>query len=105
MGRKRGPVEQAVWRGLDPKLRRGALAMAAFEVARQLDDGVEVVDVWGERRAVRTSAKDTAALTRELRAALAELRALAPPKAERDGVDDLAARRSARRATAGRAAP
>lgn len=45
-----------------------------------------------------SAARDAAALSKELRAVTAELESLAP--AEESGVDDLAARRAARRAEA-----
>jgi hypothetical protein len=101
MSRKRGEVEQAVWRDLDPVLRRTALAMATYEAARQLDDGVVVVDVWGELKAVRMSARDTALLVRELRASLAELRKLKVPAEQEDSLAKRRARRAAARGAAG----
>ena len=44
--------------------------------------------------------EQAAGLARELRAALADLTALAPAEARNDGVDQIAARRDARRAAA-----
>lgn len=45
-------------------------------------------------------AREFAALSREYRATLAEIAELDPPKAEGDGIDEIAQRRTARRAGA-----
>jgi hypothetical protein len=95
--RKRGPIEAATLRSIDPVLRKGGLAMTALDLARTLD----------ERTA---SASAQAAVARELRGHLAELERLdrrvvpegaATDKPKGDAVDDLNARREARRRPAG----
>ncbi|MGW7435701.1 hypothetical protein [Streptomyces sp. NPDC054849] len=59
------------------------LAALAIILARHLDES--------------DAATSAAVVGRELRATLDKLRAVAPGKAEGDGVDDLSARRAARR--------
>jgi hypothetical protein len=96
--RKRGPIEAATLKSIDPVLRKGGLAMTALDLARTLD----------ERTA---SASAQAAVARELRGHLAELERLdrrvvptQPATADKpkgDAVDDLNARREARRRPAG----
>lgn len=68
---------------LPERLQRGALAAAALELARTIDQGL-----------------NQATCTKELRAVLADLKAQAPPRVEGDTVDDLNARRAARRRSA-----
>ena len=82
-----GAVEAAVLRDLDrmPEIVQiSAVAAAARALARAIDAGQE----------------SRAQCARELRACMADLRALAPAKPEDDTVDDLASRRAARRAAA-----
>lgn len=69
--------------GVDPGT--SAAAAAALRFATELDSAPD--------------AKEASAAGRELRAALAVVRALAPPKEKGDRVDDLTARRAARRGT------
>jgi len=79
----RGSVA-AELRKLPEELRTGALAAAALTLAELVPE---------------SSPRDAAALTRELRLTLAELRGLAVGKTqdkEVDPVDELAARRAAR---------
>jgi hypothetical protein len=65
---------------LPERLQRGALAAAALELARTIDQGL-----------------NQAGSTKELRAVMAELRTQGPVQAKGDAVDDLNARRAARR--------
>jgi hypothetical protein len=87
MAGKAGKIELAVrrdLRALDSQARRSGLAEAALELARRLDVR-EVAD------------RDAATLARELRATLTELRMVRPATPEKDNVDELNARRAARR--------
>jgi hypothetical protein len=87
-------VVAAVERELEPLpsvLREGALAAAAVALAEILDDG-------------HNSATSRSMVAKELRETLSCLRALAPPKREQDTVDEIAAAREKRRASAGGAA-
>lgn len=68
---------------LPEHLARSATAAAALELARSIDLG-------------QYSFRFQAGLVKELRDCMTELKAQAPAK-ERDSVDDLAARRAARR--------
>jgi hypothetical protein len=96
--RKRGPIEAATLRSIDPILRKGGLAMMALDLARTLDER-------------DPSASAQAAVARELRVALSELASLdarvvpegakETTKPEGDKVDELKRRRAARRATPG----
>lgn len=72
---------------LPEELRMSATAIAALRLAESIDLGTETY-------------RFQAALVRELRECLTELVAKAPPKVEGDAVDDLNARRAARRASA-----
>jgi uncharacterized Zn finger protein (UPF0148 family) len=84
-----GNVEQAARRELDgmpAELRDGAVAMAVLELARSIDLGAY-------------SFRFQSGLVSELRDAMKELRDKAPSE-ERDPLDDLAARRAARRGSA-----
>ena len=86
-----GDTEAAVRRDLRAfplKARRSALATAAITLARRIDQG-------------NVTPPELAALTRELRAALADLAKAQPPQREQDRVDDLAGRRADRRAQRG----
>ena len=65
---------------LPERLQRGALAAAALELARTIDQGL-----------------NQAGSTKELRAVMAELRAQAPMQPKGDAVDELNRRRAARR--------
>lgn len=79
-------VVEAVTRDLaelPDNLRNGALAAAALQLARTIDQGL-----------------NQASCTKELRAVMAELAAKAPQKIEGDAVDDLGSRRAARRRAA-----
>lgn len=74
--------------GFPADLRTSATAAAAQGLARSLDLGTEVY-------------RFQAAMVAQLRECMQELRAAAPPKAEEgDTVDDLNARRAARRRAA-----
>jgi hypothetical protein len=96
--RKRGPIEAAALRSIDPVLRKGGLAMMALDLARTLDER-------------GPSASAQAAVARELRVALAELANLGArvvpegatntARPEGDKVDELKRRRAARRAPSG----
>ncbi len=86
----KGGVEEAVARdlkGLGAKAARSGLGAAALELARQLDDG-------------DNSATSKSMCAKSLQDVLGVLRALAPAKPEKDRLDELAAQRSRRRATA-----
>jgi hypothetical protein len=88
--RRRGPVEQGVARDIaaitrrDPDLAEGGLAMAALQLAKELDDP-------------GNSATSKSMCGKTLADTLATLRSLAPPEAKRDSIDDLAAARARRR--------
>lgn len=90
-----GPVLAAVKRDLaaiaktDKELAAGALAASAQQLAREMDNK-------------ENSATSKAACARALVDTMAQLRALAPKRANKDVVDDLSDRRRARR-LAGRA--
>lgn len=73
----------------DPELANGAIAATALALARTLDD----------RDAAATS---QATCARALTEIMEKLRAMAPAE-QKDGVDDLKARRAARRAAGGAA--
>jgi hypothetical protein len=77
-----GPVEQAVWDDLPIEARTSALGVAALVIAKTMDSDA--------------SSRDLPALSRELRAVLTELKKIYTVKQE-DGVDELLARREARR--------
>lgn len=84
--RRRGDVHKATAAelqdlGLDPA--RSAAAAAALRLATELDSAIDP--------------KEAAAAARELRQAMAVVRGLATPQEEGDAVDDLTARRDARR--------
>jgi hypothetical protein len=68
-------------------LADSAEAAGALEMARQLDDP-------------SNSATSKSMCQKALMDAMEKLRALAPPRKESDGVDDLATRRAERRAAA-----
>ena len=91
-----GSVVDAVQRDLadiakaDPKLGASGLAGSALALARMIDDDTN-------------SATSRASCAHELREALDRLRELAPKQADKDGLDDLGARRAKR--IAGRPAP
>src|SRR4051812_2105508 len=72
---------------LPDELRTSASAMAAQELAKSIDLGTETY-------------RFQAALVRELRETMDWLAAKAPPEVEGDAVDDLNARRAARRRAA-----
>jgi hypothetical protein len=83
-------VLAAVLRDLDrlpEELRESTAAMAAQELAKSIDLGPETY-------------RFQASLVRELRETMDSLTAKAPPKVEGDAVDDLNARRAARRSAA-----
>jgi hypothetical protein len=88
--RRRGPVEagcRAGHRGdhrRDPDLAEGGLAMAALQMAREMDNP-------------NNSATSKSMCGKTLADTLATLRSLAPPEAKRDSIDDLAAARARRR--------
>lgn len=85
MTARRGRVEAAVVRDLaqfPPELRRGALATACLALARRMDDS-------------NLSDRDAATLARELRYLMAALPR--PAVQRRDQVDEIKARREARR--------
>jgi hypothetical protein len=67
--------------GLDPA--DSGLAATAIALALAMDDA--------------ESARDTASLGRELRAVLADIHRATPERQEEDGLDELNARRAARR--------
>jgi hypothetical protein len=71
---------------MDAAVLCGGLAAAAVQVAQTMDE--------------THAARDMAALSRELRATLADIAGLAPKKPEVSAVDDLRARRAARLAAA-----
>jgi hypothetical protein len=86
---RRGPVELAVRRDLarlDDEAKRSGLAASALALA-QLLDGTSPL-----------TARDQATVAAELRQTLAELGKRATPKRQEDEVDQLRARRDARRA-------
>jgi hypothetical protein len=83
MGTVADGVEQDLKAVEDPQLRTSALAESARALARRLDDH-------------ETSATAASLCAKVLLETLDRLRQLAPPKAEKDGVDDLASRRQAR---------
>lgn len=86
---RRGQVELAVRRDLarlDEQARKSALAASAVALA-QLLDGTSVL-----------TARDAATVAAELRQTLTELARRATPKRQEDTLDQLRARRSARRA-------
>lgn len=76
---------------LGPKAAETALAATALALARELDGN--------------NSATSKSMVAKALIDTMRELRALAPPKQEGDGVDEIAARRDARRSAAAAAAP
>lgn len=81
-----GPISLAVTRDLEQMpatLRDSGLAASALDLARRLD----AADV-------RPAAASM--LHAQLRATLLDLRKLAPPAAEEDGLDELRARRAQR---------
>lgn len=82
--RKLGPVEAAVAADVDGRGSE-SLRQAALAVARAMDE--------------TTAARDMASLSKELRATLAEIDSQTEEPTA-DGVDDLAAKRDARRAAA-----
>jgi hypothetical protein len=88
---RKGSVLAAVERDLEALARRdqdlasSGLAATALTMARALDDP-------------KNSATSKSMCARVLSDTLARLRALAPAAEERDGLDDLSARRAARRA-------
>jgi hypothetical protein len=87
MAERRGPVEAAVARDLrqlPPELRRSGLATATLTLAKRLDDP-------------ETTDRDAAGLLREVRASLLELRKMAPPAPKSSRVDEIKAKREARR--------
>ncbi|GIH91953.1 hypothetical protein Psi01_25830 [Planobispora siamensis] len=88
-----GPVEsqtRADIEALGPLTRvQPSLAETAYTLARALDEGAGL---------------STAAIARELRSVLTEIAKVVPESRE-DTVDDLAARRAARRATAADSEP
>jgi hypothetical protein len=71
----------------DPELAQSALAASALALAAAIDDP-------------ENSATSKSLCVKELRETLARLLAMAPAKAENDSLDELTARRSARRAAA-----
>ena len=86
---KPGFVEGAVradLKGLGKDLEGSGLAAVAVAMAREID---------GEN-----SATSKSMCAKALQDILGQLRGLAPPKAERDRIDDLADKRNRRRATA-----
>ena len=95
-----GPVERAVRRDLrrvDKTARDGALAAAAIELARLLDLPIDMID--GGKFAVETVDRRmgaAASATRELRSTMGELLKDVLPE-QKDGIDDLRARRAARK--------
>ena len=87
MARRQGPVERAVrseFRSLSVSVQRDGSAALAVSLARQIDTS---------RGAVAA-----AAAAAQLRALLADLRQAAADQPERDVIDDLNARRAAKRA-------
>jgi len=93
VGRRRGPIELATRRSIDPVLRQGGLAVMALDLARTLDEQ-------------ELSASAQSAVARELRMQLAELDRLdsrvipeqaGQPTSEGDAIDQLRARRESRR--------
>jgi hypothetical protein len=77
--------------GLGGQVEDDPLAAAALALAEILDDS-------------DNSATSRSMVAKELRETLACLRALAPPKREQDTLDEIAAAREKRRASAGGAA-
>lgn len=74
----------------DPELAKSGLAASALALAREMDDD--------------NSATSKSMCARALLDTLDRLRQLAPAKEEKDGVDELSARRAARRQGKRRAA-
>lgn len=72
---------------LPERLQHSATALAARALAESIDQGTETY-------------RFQSALVGQLMSCMAELREMAPPKAEGDSVDDLNARRAARRRAA-----
>lgn len=88
--RRKGPVVRATeaeLRKLRVPAKESADATAALALARELDG-------------VTASPAERASCARALGAAMARVRALAPPQQQADGVDELARRRKERRAGA-----
>jgi len=89
-------LEAAVRRDLrrfPPQARRSARAAAALAIARRMDDAA-----CAECGGTSLGPRDLAALTGRLDLVLASLEKAVPPVPVKDGIDDLAARRRARRA-------
>jgi hypothetical protein len=85
--------------------RVSAVAATALALAREMDDVVseEACAECGHRQewtVGHNSATSKSLCAKELRASLAELRALNPPKPEEDRVDEIAKRRERRLARA-----
>lgn len=99
-----GSVERAVRRDLrrlDKTARAGALAAAALELGRLLDLPIDSID--GGKFAVETVDRrlaSAASATRELRSTMNELLKDVRPETK-DAIDDLRARRVARKQAAG----
>jgi predicted RNA-binding Zn ribbon-like protein len=74
-------------RGRDAELAESALAASAVALAREVDSG-------------RNSATSKSMCARELREVMDRLWELAPEKMQGDGLDELNARRTARRSAA-----
>jgi hypothetical protein len=87
--RRYGELEAAVRRDLRqfrPDARRSALAVSALVIARRVDDGP-------------LEPRELAALAGRLESVLEALARMSPPVPVKDGIDDLAGRRAARRAS------
>jgi hypothetical protein len=82
--RRKGRIEQATWRDLAPEQRISPLGAVALALAAHMDS-------------LLISGRDAAAVAKELRATLLEIRREAPAEEKGDAVDDLAGRRQARR--------
>jgi len=83
----KGPVETAVLGDLKAFGEKSGLAAAALALAREIDDP-------------ENSATSKSMCAKALQDILSQLRALAPQKRERDRLDELAEKRTRRRATA-----
>lgn len=89
MGRaKRGPVERAVWAELTTSQRKSGLGVAALRMAVMLDDPL-------------ISPRDAATVLAQLRATVAEIRRVSPPKQQEDSLAQRRARRAASRGATG----
>ena len=103
---KRGRAVLGVGRdlaGLGEGAKRSGLAMSALELARRLDrGGCEPCEACGCEGIDPVTDRDAATVAAELRQTMVELRRQFPLAKRKDGkVDEISARRAARRAGSG----